>query len=178
MLQKNIGLLAFLSQLAQEGKSSQVDSTRNRRRWSAGGRLCPSRKGVTFLKNWIICICCERRKNDKTLKTISTFNNPSTAFAKRFWHFKLCYFLGWFWQLLKWGIFLGSSCPKLTWRFTVSSTFSSFCWIYSTFSQYIIVNFSLALLNLTYIIALPLHCRVPLALGLLWATLPLLLSSN
>ena len=50
VLQKNIGLFSFLSQLAHFGISSQVDSTRNRSKWSEGGSEWPSRRGVNFLQ--------------------------------------------------------------------------------------------------------------------------------
>ena len=49
VLQKNIGLFSFLSQFAQEGYSSEEDSTRKRRRESVGGTECPSRNEVIFL---------------------------------------------------------------------------------------------------------------------------------
>ena len=50
VLQKNIGLFSFLSQLAQEGYSSEEDSTRKRSNESVGGTEWPSRRDVTFLK--------------------------------------------------------------------------------------------------------------------------------
>ena len=50
VLQKNIGLFSFLSQLAHLGNSSHVDSTRNRSKWSEGGSEWPSRRGVNFLQ--------------------------------------------------------------------------------------------------------------------------------
>ena len=49
VLQKNIGLFSFLSQLAHEGNSSEEDSTRKRKRESVGGTEWPSRNEVTFL---------------------------------------------------------------------------------------------------------------------------------
>lgn len=51
-----MGLFSFLSQLAHFGISSQVDSTRNRSKWSEGGSEWPSRKGVDFLKDQILLI--------------------------------------------------------------------------------------------------------------------------
>ena len=56
VLQKNIGLFSSLSQLAHLGNSSQVDSTRNRSKWSEGGSEWPSRRGVNFLKKMIFIL--------------------------------------------------------------------------------------------------------------------------
>lgn len=53
VLQKNMGLFSFLSQLAHFGNSSQVDSTRKRSKWSEGGSEWPSRRGVNFLQKRI-----------------------------------------------------------------------------------------------------------------------------
>ena len=56
VLQKNIGLFSFLSQLAQEGYSSQEDSTRKRRSESVGGLEWPSRREVTFLQVAVVIL--------------------------------------------------------------------------------------------------------------------------
>merc|ERR1719150_1556227 len=48
VLQKNMGLFSLRSQLAQEGNSSEEDSTRKRSSESVGGTEWPSRSEVTF----------------------------------------------------------------------------------------------------------------------------------
>ena len=53
VLQKNMGVFSFLSQLAQEGNSSDEFSTKNRSKESVGGTECPSRKEVTLLKHLV-----------------------------------------------------------------------------------------------------------------------------
>ena len=50
VLQKNMGLFSLRSQLAQEGNSSEEDSTRKRSSESVGGTEWPSRSEVTFLQ--------------------------------------------------------------------------------------------------------------------------------
>ena len=59
VLQKNMGLFSFLSQLAHVGNSSQVVSTRNRSRVSEGGSEWPSRRGVNFLQENVKIIISE-----------------------------------------------------------------------------------------------------------------------
>ena len=86
VLQKNIWLFSFLSQLAQEGKSSYVDSIIKRIRLSDGGRLCPSLSWVIFLKMKKRCKneVCNHEICFSLLTYISTKTYSFTIYISKF----------------------------------------------------------------------------------------------
>ena len=77
-----MGLFSFLSQLAQEGYSSQEDSTRKRRSESVGGLEWPSRREVTFLQVAVVILRYSVRCEAKVHTAYCIMRNISQSTPK------------------------------------------------------------------------------------------------